>query len=116
MSLTYNILGTIIQSIFDQRFQSITNRFYVSNTCTTPEECTPGMDGEKKILIAELRTLAHAGLIGFPNAGKSTLLRILTRAHPLVAEYQFTTLRPHIGMLHFEDYTQISSELLRTVH
>nr|XP_039259148.1 mitochondrial ribosome-associated GTPase 2-like [Styela clava] len=84
------------------------NRFFVTNTETVPEECTPGQPGDARVFVAELRTLAHAGLIGFPNAGKSTLLRILTRARPQVGDYQFTTLRPHVGILHFEDFTQIA--------
>ena len=83
------------------------NRFFVSSINTTPEECTPGLSGEKAAVWLELRTLAHAGLVGFPNAGKSTLLRSLTRARPAVAAFAFTTLVPHLGVLHFEDFTQI---------
>lgn len=83
------------------------NSFFATSTCTTPLECTPGLDGEKMAVWVELRTLAHAGLVGFPNSGKSTLLRSLTRAKPAVAAYEFTTLVPHIGVLHFEDFTQV---------
>ena len=83
------------------------NRFFASSTYTTPLECTAGLPGEEMTVWVELRTLAHAGLIGFPNAGKSTLLRSLTRAKPAVADYEFTTLVPHIGVLHFEDFTQV---------
>lgn len=83
------------------------NVHFKSPTNRAPTEFTKGTPGEARTVILELKTVADVGLVGYPNAGKSTLLSALTAAHPKIAPYPFTTLNPLIGTLQFEDYTSL---------
>jgi GTP-binding protein len=75
------------------------NEAFKGSTNTTPLLSEYGSYGEKKIVLFELRLLADIGLIGYPNAGKSTLLSVMTKANPKIANYPFTTLEPNLGVM-----------------
>src|SRR6267378_4017847 len=80
------------------------NVHFKSSRNRAPREYTEGEEGEQGHFLLELRTIADAGLVGYPNAGKSTLLRKISAARPKVAAYPFTTLHPIIGVVDFSGY------------
>ena len=87
------------------------NAKFKSSINQAPRKCTPGFEGEKRSIRLELKSLADVGLVGFPNAGKSTFLNKVSSAKPKIGDYPFTTLRPHLGTIKGHESSYVIADI-----
>ena len=87
------------------------NAKFKSSTNQAPRKSTPGFEGESRSIRLELKSLADVGLVGFPNAGKSTFLNKVSSAKPKIGNYPFTTLRPHLGTIKGKESSYVIADI-----